>query len=58
MKIMMIEATAEELKANKRIMDSVVDAFSNFIDSMIRCKEETYEENSINDSNDICADTE
>ena len=36
MKIIMIEATAEELSANRRIMDSIVDAFSNFTDAIIR----------------------
>ena len=36
MKIIMFEATAEELSANKRIMDSIIDALSNIADAIIR----------------------
>lgn len=32
----MIEATAEELRANKRVMDTVIDALNNFTDSIVR----------------------
>ena len=36
MKMIMIEATAEELSANKRIADAIVDAFTNMCDSIVR----------------------
>ena len=36
MKIIMIEATAEELRSNKRVMDTIVDAFSEMADGIIR----------------------
>ena len=36
MKIIMIEATAEELRSNKRMMDTIVDAFSEMADGIIR----------------------
>lgn len=35
MKILMIEATAEELRSNKRVMDTIVDALNNFTDSIV-----------------------
>lgn len=34
MKILIIEATAEELKANRTVMDSVNEALNNFTDSL------------------------
>ena len=34
MKIMIVEATAEELRANRTIMDNVNDALNNFTDSL------------------------
>ena len=36
MKIIMIEATAEELRSNKRMMDTIVDALSEMADGIIR----------------------
>lgn len=38
MKIIIMEATAEELKANKRVADAVMDALTNFADSIVRSK--------------------
>ena len=35
MKVIMIEATAEELKANRTIMDSITDALSTFSQSLV-----------------------
>jgi len=34
MKIMIIEATADELKANRTVMDNVNEALNNFTDSL------------------------
>lgn len=36
MKIIAIECTAEELRANRTVMDSVTDVLSNFADSFCR----------------------
>lgn len=35
MKIIMIEATAEELRANRTVMDSITDALSTFSQSLV-----------------------
>lgn len=35
MKILMIECTAEELRANRTIMDSITDAISGFTQSLV-----------------------
>lgn len=34
MKIIMIEATAEELRANRTVMDTINDAFRNFTNNL------------------------
>lgn len=35
MKVMMLECTAEELRANRTVMDSVTEAFSGFTRSLV-----------------------
>ena len=35
MKILMIECTAEELRANRTVMDSITDAISGFAQSLV-----------------------
>lgn len=35
MKIIMIEATAEELKANRTLMDGITDAVNNFAQALV-----------------------
>ena len=36
MKLIMIEATAEELRANKRVVDTIVDVLNAFTDSIVK----------------------
>lgn len=36
MKIIILEATAEELRANKRVADAIVDVLTNMCDSIAR----------------------
>ena len=36
MKVIILEATAEELCANKRVADTIIDALSNMCDSIAR----------------------
>ena len=36
MKIIILEATADELSANKRVADAIVDALTNMCDSIAR----------------------
>ena len=36
MKIIILEATAEELRANKRVEDAIVDALANMCDNIVR----------------------
>lgn len=36
MKVIILEATAEELCANKRVADAIIDALSNMCDSIAR----------------------
>ena len=36
MKILILEASAEELSANKRVADAIVDALTNMCDSIIK----------------------
>ncbi len=38
MRMIMIECTAQELSANKRVADSIVDAISRFADGLSRIK--------------------
>ena len=35
MKIIMVEANAEEIRANKRVMDTIIDALSEMIDGVV-----------------------
>ena len=44
MKIIIVEATADELKANKRVADSIIDAFTSFADNIIKLKDDTKED--------------
>ena len=36
MKIIMVEANAEEIRANKRVMDTIIDALSEMIDGVVK----------------------
>lgn len=43
MKIIILEATAEELRANKRVADAIVDALSDMCDSISRLPWSSFE---------------
>ena len=44
MKILIVEATADELSANKRIADAIIDALVDIADGIARFAPETEEE--------------
>ena len=53
MKVMIVEATAEELRANRRIVDSICDAMVDIIDAVVRvpgdCDDEEEDDEQAND---------
>lgn len=55
MKMIAIECTAEELKANKKIIDTITDALSNIFGSLCEIDDETLSEmkQKIDESNDV-----
>lgn len=53
MKIIILEATAEELSANKRVADALVDALTNMCDSIARTPWENF---STDDEDEVNAD--
>lgn len=53
MKIIILEATAEELRANKRVADAIVDALTNMCDNIARIPWANFP---IDDEDEVAAD--
>ena len=52
MKIIILEATAEELRANKRVADAVVDALTDMCDSISRLPWSSFEDSEEEEGNE------